>query len=318
MKRFLLAAVSVAALSGAAYAQAPAPNPDRLRFCAGTSDGNYTFAANEIAKRVGGAFPQGVEIILTDGSLDNLRRLNAGGCDVGLAQSDVTALFEAETPGFSAAIAPFHKLYEEYVHLLCPVASGWGRVNDMGKAARDGRGARLVVGPNGSGGAETWRAMRQADVKLYEKVERLPDAVGRASLGMVRDSNNTCVLWISGLNSGGMQAANLMSVNNPRRAPTMRLLDFDDADIRKLRSPAGQPLYQIRNIERVEATQNNPGLYGNLIHDGWGADTVNVLTVSATLMVRNDYRARIGARADALMQAIDDAGPTIWRRVNPQ
>ena len=319
MKR--LAALTALALGamGLTPAEAQSPNPNRLRICAGSEAGNYTFAAREIGGRAASAFSAGVDVVTTAGSLENLRRLSAGECDVAFAQSDVTALYQAENPAALNTIEPFHKVYEEFVHLLCPVSSGWSRVNDMGRAARDGRGARLVVGPDGSGTAETWRAMRQADVKLYEKVERLPLSVGRASLGTVRDSSNTCVLWISGLNSADMQAANLMSANNPRRAATMRLMDFDDRDIRALRSSSGQPMYQVRTIDRVAPRGDNPGLYGNLIESGtFSAGSVNVLTVSAQLLVRSDYRAAIGGRADRLMQAIDDAGPTIWRRVNPQ
>jgi len=297
----------------------PGVDATRLRICAGGARGNYTFAANEIAQRVSKAdFPGGVQVITTGGSLDNLRRLEAGECDVGLAQSDVTSLFQAERAGSPDALVPFSKLYEEYVHVLCPIASGWEDVGDIGKAAQSGRGARMIVGPDGSGGAETWRAMRQADVKLYERVERLPNDVGRASLGMVRDSNNTCMLWVSGLNSGDMVAADVMSVTNPARRPTMRLMDVNASRIRDLKGPNGQPMYQMRTIERTPATANNPGLYGNLIYDGWGADSVTVATVDAVLMMRAPYRTALRDKADGLMQAIGDASPSIWARVSPR
>lgn len=321
MRKFLAAALlSTMAVSGAAVAQSTEVNPNRLRICAGSPTGNYTFAANEIAKRVsGGSFREGVTVIQTAGSLDNLRRIMAGECDIGLSQSDVAARFIAENPAALSEMRRFQSLYREYVHLICPVASGWERVNDMGRAARDGRGAKLIVGGDGSGTAESWRAMRQADARLYDRVERIPESVGRASLALVRDSTDTCMLWISGQNSTDMQAASAMSVNNPTRTPRLRLVDFNDRDITNLRGPDGRPLYEVAQINRVAPRGDSAGRYANLITGGWtSAGSVNVLTVSADLMMRESYRRALGGNADRLVQAIEDAAPTINSRVNPQ
>jgi TRAP-type uncharacterized transport system substrate-binding protein len=315
---------TVLGFSGAASAQqAPTANPDRLRICAGSEAGNYTFAAREIAQRLGtgnsSAFRQGVEVIFTNGSLDNLRRLQNGECDVGFSQSDVASRFLAENAAAMNSIRQFTSLYREFVHLLCPVSSGWSRIVDIGRAARDGRPARIIVGPEGSGTAESWRAMRQADAALYDRVERIPESVGRVALATVRDSRDTCMLWISGQNSPDMQAANAMSINNPQRAVRMRLIDFDDRDIRNLRGPNGQPLFEVAQINRVAASGDNPGRYSNLIERGTlGGGSVNVLAVNALLMIRDDYRRAIGTRGDRLIQAIEDAAPTINARVNPQ
>jgi len=290
--------------------------PTTVRVCTGSAAGNYTFAANEVAKRLGNQFR--VEIINTNGSLDNLRRMQAGDCDMGFSQSDVQARFMAENAAATTQMRTFMQMYREYVHLICPATSGWSRINDVGKAARDGKPARIIVGPEGSGAAESWRAMRQADPGLYDRVERIPESVGRASLAQVRDSRDTCVLWISGLNSPDMVVASSMSAPTPNsRGIRMQLLDFDDRDIRNLRGPDGQALYDMQRIVRVPAATNNPGRYSNLIVDGWGEDSVNVATVRANLLIREDFRRSLGSRADTLVQAIDDAMPTINARVNP-
>ena len=321
-RRYSLAAGLLAAcLAAPAMAQTATPPPagPSLRICAGTERGNYTFTANEIAKRIGREqFPGGVTVIRTGGSLDNLRRLETAECDVAIAQSDVTAMYQTERANTLNGIVPFAKLYVESTHILCPVASGWESVSDMGKAAAAGRRARLIVGPDGGGSAETWRGLRAADAKLYDRIERLPDDPGRASLGMVRDSRDTSMLWVSGLGSEDMVRANDMSVINAAKRPSMRLMDVNIA-ISGLRTPRGEPMYEARQIERAEPSRDNPGLYPNLIHDGWGADTINVLSVDALLMMRAEYRSAIGSsRADSLMQAIDDASPTIWARTQPR
>ncbi len=70
-RRFLLAGLAapvllLASLPRRAPGQVAAT---RLRIAAGTENGNYTFAANEIAKRIDKTlFPGGVEVMLTKGS----------------------------------------------------------------------------------------------------------------------------------------------------------------------------------------------------------------------------------------------------------
>jgi hypothetical protein len=96
----------------------------RLRFCDGLKTGNYTFAAERVAEK---ARPAGLdlEVVPTPGAADNLRRLRAGECDIALSQSDIFELRRAADPGGVRGIAPFARAYSEYVHVLCPVASGW-------------------------------------------------------------------------------------------------------------------------------------------------------------------------------------------------
>lgn len=317
-----MAAAAVGLLAATMPASAQV-NPNRLRVCAGAADGNYTFAATEITKRLGNTFSAGIEVLTTEGSVDNLRRLmgrdgNAPECDIGFVQSDVFAQFQTEVPASQTALSQYRKLYEEYVHLVCPVAASWGRINDIGKAAQAGRPARLIVGSPDSGPSWTWRMMRRADPGLYDKVERLNDPVGITSLTQVRDRRDTCMLAVTGLNSPLMQSANRIAVDSRGNA-VMRLVDFDDRDIRGLRGPNGQPVYRVTTINRVAASGDNPGVYSNIIERGtFGGGSVNALAVDALLIMRADYQNALGPqRTDRLTTATVDAEPTISRRVNP-
>lgn len=321
MKTLIMAAALAAATVVApAAAQTPdaAVDPTRIRICTGVQGGNYEFAGQEIANRLGGSF-RTVRVVHTSGSLDNMRRLTAGECDVGISQSDVAQRFVAENPAAMSAVTSMADLYREYVHLLCPVSAGWSRINDIGKAANArGGSARMIVGPDGSGTSETWRAMRQADAGLYNKIERLPDEVGVASLQMVRASRDTCLFWISGQNSPAMRAADSMSVNNPQRRPTLRLIDFNDRDIIALKGPNGRPLYERVTITRVGASGDSPGRYANLIENPtFGSGSVDVLAVQAQLIARQEWLRAVGAKRNALATAVEDALPTIHRRTNP-
>ena len=289
-----------------------ADTPTKVRMCAGSESGNYTFSGNEIKKR----YP-GVEVIITGGSLDNLRRLMNNECDMAFSQSNVADLFVAENPAALSTIEPFKTVYEEYVHVLCPTATGWDSIQDMANAGQ----ARMIVGPDGGGSGETWRSLRQANDK-YGKIERLADKIDVTAASTVKDSTNTCMLWVSGLNSPDMQAANLISTNTRDHKPALRLIDVDDDAMENLLGSDGRPLYQWKDITRVEPVKGKNGkptggLYNNLIKDGWGDDTVHVPIVEANLMIRSDFKAAAAPMLSRLVLAIEDASPTIWNRVNP-
>ena len=165
----------LAAFTGApavAHAQDSAAPPDthRLRFCTGSKSGNYHFAAETIAAHLGRAvFPQGGTFVASEGSLSNLRKLAANDCDVAFTQADVLQQYLLDHPG-EAGISPFKTLYSEYVQVLCPAAAGWSSIQDLGKHQ-----ATLIVGPDGSGTAETWRTLRRVNDKLYGGISLNPD-----------------------------------------------------------------------------------------------------------------------------------------------
>lgn len=308
----LLAVVAGWAWPATAVAQTAVPVADEmivdgnhLRMCTGSPSGNYQFAGTEILNRVGGG-----KLVNTDGSLTNLRNLMSGVCTIGFTQSDVRSQFALEQSGAQSALVVFKVVYTEYVHVLCPVASGWSRINGLG---RD-RG-KLIVGQNGTGSAETWRILRQADDDLYGKVERLPDPVGKQSLAKIKDTKDTCMLWVSGINAQEMQIANQMSVNTRDHQPSMTLVDVNDRDMKTIKGVDGKPMYVWKEITRVRPTDGKPGVYDNLMQ----SSSVSVPTVDAELVVRADWLKMIQAngKADRIIQAIEDASPSIWKTVNP-
>jgi len=287
------------------------PDPNRMWIGTGGKTGNYYFAGNEITKRLGKDFVADGKLIQTGGSLDNLRKLMAGEVDVAFVQSDVYQQFALENPSSLTALVPYKVMYDEYVHLICPVAANWSRVTHVGKA----KDSKIIVGPNGGGTAETWRILRSADTGLYDHVERLPDAPDIEALSQVKDSTNTCMLWVSGLNSADMRAANMLSVNTKDHKPALTLIDVDDRDMKNLKGQNGKPMYEMQTINWAAPSGESGGQYSNLMQ----SSSVNVPTVHALLVMRVDYRDALKAAGTSgrLVQAIEDALPTIWGRVNP-
>lgn len=301
--RTILAAAALALASTMGIASAQETNT--LRICAGATDGNYHFAASEIANRVKGSFKT-VEVLTTGGSLDNLRKLSSGECDMGLSQSDVYDLYKLENPASITSLEAYKTLYSEYVHLICPVAADFSRVTHLGKA-----NGGLIVGPDGGGQAETWRALRKADESLYGKVERIASSVGISSASKVKDSKNICMLWVSGLNSPSMQAVNIMSVNTPNKKASLMLLNVDDRDFKSITGSDGKPLYRFESINRVKPSGNKAGMYNNLMQ----SSSVTVPVVDAILVTTRAFKQSLGSKDGRLVVAIEDASPTIWKRV---
>ncbi len=298
--------------AGAPARSEPSPGAasGRLRFCAGLKTGNYTFAAERIAEK---ARPIGLdlEVVPTPGAADNLRRLRAGECDLALSQSDIFELRGAEDPASVRGVVPFARAYSEYVHILCPVASGWTSV------AQFGRGTRLITGAEGSGSSETWRAFR-AIVPRADEVQRIPERIDLVAFNRVKNSRDTCLLWVSGLNSADMQRANAMSVNTPDRRRAMRLVGVNEPVLRKVRGGDGRPMYRFEPIRAAF------GSYDNLIDPVRDPETgaarpgaVVVPVVDAVIYARAEVLAALADRGPELVQAVEDAGPTIWARVSP-
>ena len=297
----------------AAAAPVRAPARPRARICAGSPTGNYTFAAREIAAHAGALGE--LEVITTAGSGDNLRRLADGECEMGFSQADVLALRAIEHPQQVAGLDPFKRVYGEYAHILCPLASGWTNAG-----AFDGR-TRLIVGGDGSGTAETWRALIRAAPALAA-VQRVNDPVNLVAVNRVKDSRDTCMLWISGLNSGDMQGANRMSANTPDGRRAMRLVSVTVPELRGMRLADGQPIY------RFEQITARSGSYENLLDTRVAVNaegrrfvqggSVTVPVVDAVLVVRRDFLAALPGRGSEIVSAVEDAGPAIWARVSPR
>lgn len=316
---FLLAAagLSLTALT----LPAAAAEPGALRICTGGPSGNYTFAGKEIAGRLASTFKE-VKIVPTGGSLDNLRKLVSGECDMGFSQSDVADLYRIENPSAMSVLYPFKTIYTEYTQILCPTKTGWTKLSDLAEARKKGAPVKMIVGPNGSGPAETWRAIRQSNPDAYDKIERVPDSPDITAASKVKDSADTCMLWVSGLNSGDMVSANDMSVRTRDHKPALSLISVDDKNVFSIKDSNGQPIYKSEKVSARAPAKNKAGMYQNLIPDRGGYFStdmsVTVAAVDAVLMTTNAVRDQIKGQSGAIVQAIEDAQPTIWNKANPE
>jgi len=145
-----------------AYADGPSQcNKGDMCFCTGSPTGNYQKAAEAIVRHLNQGLRAHTRFVNTNGSLDNLNYVANGQCSIGITQSDVYDIWRTEAPNANDVLA-VQNLYTEYVHILCPASA---TIDDLNGLAE--KHATLIIGPPGSGTAETWRSLRQVDEKKY-------------------------------------------------------------------------------------------------------------------------------------------------------
>lgn len=130
-----------------------APGSDKsslptLKFCAGQRNLNYYNYATMLHNR---AKQYNVEIVTTDGSLDNLHRIHSGECDAGIVQRD-----SYEYYGNNLDIHRISSPYSDEAILMCTVDSGITKVNQITE------NTMVAILPAKSGASSTWSAVTNA------------------------------------------------------------------------------------------------------------------------------------------------------------
>jgi TRAP-type uncharacterized transport system substrate-binding protein len=288
-------------------------------FCTGSPTGNYQKAAEAIARQLGQGLRSHTRFVNTNGSLDNLNNVASGQCSIGIAQSDVYDLWRTESSNANAVL-PLRDLYTEYVHILCPASA---KIDDLDDLAT--KKATLIIGPPGSGTAETWRSLRQVDDKKYgnANIDVSSDPADAGSVQAVKASagkpHPVCMLWISGLNSTAMQNANERSLDPATGKPVMQLISVNDKRMAKLPGREG-PRYTVREIKPSKGSAGKPGFYDNLINNGgiFSGAGIDVLAVPAGLFMNKEFKDALSRdNYNQLSTAIDDASGGLRKEMSP-
>lgn len=318
----MLAALVTLAAANPALAETPAVcPPGEMCVCTGSPTGNYQVAGEAIAKHLGADNPVKVHFVNTNGSLDNLNMVARGQCSAGITQSDVFDLWRTEAPDANK-VEVLADLYTEYFHILCPTSAGISNLSDLAS-----KHATLIIGPPGSGTAETWRSARSVDEKKYgnANVDVSSDPIDAGSIQAVKASRGkahpVCMEWISGLNSTAMQNANDRSWDPATGKPVLTLISVDDKRIAALPGRDG-PRYTIRTIYPAapDKDKKTPGFYNNLINNGgvFSSSSVDVLSVPAQFIINKDFKAAMPRKSfGVLTTAIDDASGGLRKVMSP-
>jgi uncharacterized protein len=219
LSRRTFIAATMAVLAAACVRSDP---EGRIRLAAGDPGGMYLAFAEILAKRVQQRYPGiTVEVLPTEGTVENLERLRAGEADMGLALADVAERDRAAGPPETEPQA-VARVYENYLQVIVRETAAARQLSDL-------YGQRVSFGAAGSGGAVTAEVLFDA-AGLRGGVEvlryRLKDALARLADGSI-----DALVW-----SGGVPTPAVAELNGevPLRMldigrltePMSRLADF--------------------------------------------------------------------------------------------
>ena len=150
----------------------------------------YLAFAEILAKQLHTRYPNiAIDVLPTEGTVDNLARLRTGDVDMGLALADVAERDRTTGPGGTAPAA-VARVYENYLQVIVRDFTGAHQFADL-------QGRRVSTGATRSGGAMTSRVLFEA-AGLSGRVDmltyRLRDALARLSDGSI-----DALVWSGGV-----------------------------------------------------------------------------------------------------------------------
>jgi hypothetical protein len=298
-KTAMIAAVAAfAGLPSLALAQAPAL--PTVKICTGARDGNYDFSGTQIAQQAKGGL--NVVVVNTQGSMENLAKLDKGECDAAIVQSDALGVYLKQNARSALNLEKGRALYQEYLHFLCNTEAGLSKITQLS------RKNTILVGPLGGGTSTTWESFKIADPKRYESIPTLPIGGLRAVNIVQEGSEAQCMLFVTGLKSGQINEANQIAVNSKGR---LALIAADDSDLPKVRDNKGKPIYAKQTIPS--------GTYpGGLQPSSIMGSSVDTISVDAVFVTNTSFIDSNEQAYNTLLRAVNSAIPAIKNKVEPK
>lgn len=227
-RTFLLA---TAALTAAACIRSEPGG--RLRLAAGDPGGLYIAFAEILAERMNARYSGiTVEVLATEGTVENLERLRAGDVDMGLALADVAERDRTTGPAETAPQA-VARVYENYLQVIVRESTSAQQLSDL-------EGKRVSIGPPGSGAAATSEVLFDA-AGLRGRLEMVNYRL-RDGLAQLADGSIDALVWSGGVPTPAVAELDsqlpLRMLDIGRFAPSMSRLAGYPYVVRRV--PAGE------------------------------------------------------------------------------
>ncbi len=260
-----------------------------IRFATGQPGGVYSWFGREF-KKFAGHFD--VQLIQTEGSVENLRLLSEGKADLAVIQSDVLTKLPRNTVTEQAV------LYPEVIQLIANRESSIKQVKDI-----DPEKNLVYVGPKESGTALTWQGLCEQD-KWYAKI---PVRYGTYHEAMAEVARNpkALMMFVGGLNSDLLKEAEKVA----EKTRKLRLVAVNDWDFNDKKDRNGNAIYTFVDV---------PAKTYPYLQSGWVTSSdLETLAVKAVLTMRTEWGRVHGPGAmDQLTVALVQAVPKLLRHVH--
>jgi TRAP transporter TAXI family solute receptor len=282
-----------AVLSAAALASKQ-PEKPVVRVATGAKGGWYAKVGELLQKTADGIQ---VQVVPSEGSLENIKLLVGDKADIAVVQSDVLAMMGKDSAG-TKLLSEQTTLYPEYVQLIANRGGGIETLKDL-----DPRRHVIYIGPKGSGTSLTWQGLCEAN-RRYQKI---PTRYGDYASALTEVENNpkAVMMFVGGLNSEFLKKAEA----DAEKTGKLRLVPFDDRSLVSKVDPHGNKIYTVVTIPS--------GMY-KALQQGWffGSD-VETLAIKAVAVLRTEWAKKYGPEAmDALSAAVLQTKSELQSAVN--
>ncbi|SEN38629.1 TAXI family TRAP transporter solute-binding subunit [Actinacidiphila rubida] len=225
-----------------------------------------------------------VDLLQTEGSVDNIKRVASGKADFTIAAADAVANYHG--PG-KADLRACARLYDDYMQLVVPRDS-------TVTSARDLRGKTVGIGQADSGvSLITRRLLTAAGLDVTKDVKAVPVGIDQAP-AMLLSGRLDAFFW-----SGGLPTAAIAAMANP--VPRIRLVQLGDL-VPRLHTMGSQMQYYRQAVMPADAYPK--------VQDGQTIATIAV----ANLLVTTDH-ADTGL-VERLTRAVIDSRDAIGKEVH--
>jgi uncharacterized protein len=256
-----------------------------VSFATGVPDGVYEEYGMLLKSDLHTALP-GVDVNLvhTEGSVDNIRRLVAGKADFTIAAADAVADYHGPGAGDLRACA---RLYDDYMQLVVPRDSPV-------RSARDLRGLRVGVGQADSGvNLITRRLLAAAGLNMATDIRAYPVGINQAP-AMLLSGKLDAFFW-----SGGLPTAAVTAMATP--VARIKLVQLGDL-VTRLHAMGPQMQYYRQAVMPADAYPK--------AQNGQAVATIAV----ANLLVTTDHSN--AGLVERLTRAVIDSRDAIGKKVH--
>ena len=266
-----------------------------FKLCTARAEGNYhrfgeiiqTYAANGVL----------IEIINTNGSMQNLEFMQNGTCDGAYVQRNAFGVYAEKNPSSGYNFERVATPAVEFAHMICNRDSDIDDVGDL-------PGKTLLVDVVGSGTELTWSEFVYMD-DTYANVHT-ENVGGTAALTRVANGQSDCMLFVASLNTRLLQRANSLG-DNVVLVP-VNDWDFNDMEyghgklFQGHKDPSGEDVYVFLDIPDDQYPS---------IQDGLIFSEVETLSVPVDMVASLAWRDENAQAYDAFLGAVIDAQPAI-------
>ncbi len=255
-----------------------------IRLCTGSVAGNYHRLGALLQKRLA-PFGLSAQLVQTEGSFENLQRVDDGSCDAAFTQHDAYLLDRYDTLDeldLRPVLRPKY-LFDEYVHLVCNRTADVRRLADL---LDDPTRHLVLLGESGGGSAVSWEVLKLLDASYGAVPTAFADGDGGLTL-LLEETRPACLLYVGSLNSPFMDHVDA-------NGATLRLLAIADPGVSNARVK-GEKIYQfdrfpIGTYPTLQANLERPDLAG--------------VTVGTSLIIARDWAGSNRAGYSVLLNVV--------------